>query len=495
MDTTPSVAIPAEPTSTSRFHLWRPRSIRAKATISLLFVAAIGLLGTLSAHFAIRKMESEIKIIESFYELNQKILETRRYEKNFLLYSKTTDLLKTREYLDEVRAAIKPVKDFLISSGNVGPKSHETELNAYAELLQSLTELDLSGEQVKHLKEELRHQGQLLTDSVLGMDTMARQRVEAHARRYQLFSFVVIVANLAISLLVAGLFVRWIVVPLDAIRKATAKVVRGELTAIPMEPVICHSEEGTDLVNTLNLMLDNLATKQKQLLQSTKLAVIGQVTAGIAHEINNPLNNISLTAEVLLDDLPNLACDERLDMVRDILVQADRAREVVRHLLDFSRVRKTGGWEPVDLVQLAISSLELLKNQLRINHLRATTQFPEQTVLVSGNANQLEQVTVNIILNAIQASPKGGTVLISAGEDVIKQEAWITVDDSGPGIPEAIKQQLFEPFFTTKSIGTGLGLSVSYAIIREHNGEIVVHNRPEGGASFRLVLPLIGGGK
>jgi signal transduction histidine kinase len=468
---------------------WRPRSIRAKATISLLVIAAIGLAATVLAHRAILHLESKLQIIESFYELNQKILETRRHEKNFLLYGTTGDLQEARAYLDQVRKAIDPVRQFLVLSGNQGPQPHHRELEAYDTLLQQLSAPGLAAERLAGLKEELRRQGQDLTAKVLEMDTMARQRAENEARRYHLFSFAVIGINIFFSLGLALLLVRWIIGPLDAIRLAAARVVRGELTLIPMERPIRESVEGEELVNTLNRMLETLAAKQNQLLQSAKLAVIGRVTAGIAHEINNPLNNISLTAEVLLDDLPNLACAERLDMVHDIIVQADRAREVVRHLLDFSRSRKPAGWSPVDLVQLGTNALALLKNQLRITQLRVTTAFPAEPVLVAGNANQLEQVLVNIILNAIQASPAGGTVVVAAGAAMERQQAWITVADDGPGIPDALRQQLFEPFFTTKSDGTGLGLSVSYAIIREHNGEIVVENRAEGGAEFRILLP------
>jgi two-component system NtrC family sensor kinase len=490
MDGLNSSITQGETSAKPRSYSWRPRSIRAKAAISLLLIAALGCVGTVADHFAIRRLDAKIQIIESFYELNQKILETRRYEKNFLLYGTMRDLLNAREYLGKVRAAIDPVKSFLVSTGNSGLLPHEAELNAYAELLQHLTSPGISKERMDSLKEELRHRGQLLTDKVIEMDAMARQRAENDARRYHMFSFSVIAINMMVSLLVAVLLIRWIIGPLDAIREAAAKVMRGELTTIPLEGRIRQSVEGEEVVNTLNRMLDNLSTKQNQLLQSAKLAVIGRVTAGIAHEINNPLNNISLTAEVLLEDLPNLDCAERLGMVRDILVQADRAREVVRHLLDFSRSRKPAHWEPVDLVKLATSSLALLKNQLRINQLQVGTDFPDQPVLVSGNGNQLEQVVVNIILNAIQASPKGGTVQVMVAEDTVKKQAWIGVVDNGPGIPEAMRQQLFEPFFTTKSDGTGLGLSVSYAIIREHNGDIVVNNPEQGGASFRIVLPL-----
>ena len=487
-----NLAAPNPPALGPRRGSWRPRSIRAKATISLVIIAAIGLGATGTAHLALRRLDSKITLIESFYELNQKVLETRRYEKNFLIYGTTRDLQEASTYFKEVREAIAPVEGHLSTSRQHSLMPKAQELDEYQSLLSRLRTPGLPEEEKISLKEDLRSRGQDLTAKVLEVDGMARARVESEARRYYRFSYGIVGLNIVISLAAVLLLIHWIMRPLDAIRQAVGQVMRGELASIPLAGPILDSEEGEELVNTLNRMLETLAAKQNQLLQSAKLAVIGRVTAGIAHEINNPLNNISLTAEVLLEDLPSLACAERLEMVKDVLVQADRAREVVRHLLDFSRAKKPAAWEPVDLANLAENALALLKNQLRINHLKASTTFPDQPIMVSGNPNQLEQVVVNIVLNAIQASPQGGTVSIAVGMEGEKKEAWIAVDDSGPGIPEPVRQQLFEPFFTTKSEGTGLGLSVSYAIIREHSGEIVVHNRPEGGASFRIVLPLAG---
>ena len=222
-------------------------------------------------------------------------------------------------------------------------------------------------------------------------------------------------------------------------------------------------------------------------MQSEKLAAIGKVTAGIAHEINNPLNNISLTAEVLLEDLPNLDCSERMDMVRDILVQSDRAREVVHHLLEFSRTRKSNIMEPVDLVALMESSITLVKNQFRLGGIVYHYDHPEQPVLVNGNPNQLQQVLVNLLLNAVQAmQPDGRLDLVVSGQE---KEARITVSDTGIGIaPEALTH-IFDPFFTTKNEGTGLGLSLSYAIVKDHSGDIEVASEPGRGTTFTIIFP------
>jgi signal transduction histidine kinase len=234
-------------------------------------------------------------------------------------------------------------------------------------------------------------------------------------------------------------------------------------------------------------MLQSLNAKQNQLVQSEKLAAIGKVTAGIAHEINNPLNNISLSAEVLLEDLPNLECSERLDMVRDILVQSDRAREVVHHLLEFSRTRKSNIMEPVNLVALMENSITLVKNQFRLGGIVHRYDRPEQPVLVNGNPNQLQQVLVNLMLNAVQAMQPDGRLGLAVSSQ--GKEARIVISDTGAGIPPEALSRIFDPFFTTKNEGTGLGLSLSYAIVKDHSGEIEVESVQGQGTTFTLTLP------
>ncbi|MEW6220556.1 MAG: ATP-binding protein [Thermodesulfobacteriota bacterium] len=471
--------------------LWsRPHSIRGKVVVSLFLMAAVGLTATVAAQTGLTRIADKIRVIESFYELNQKILETRRHEKNFLLYGTASDLLDALEYLRKVQAAIAQVRRLAPpSAARIIPD--EAELATYSRLLQALGDPRQTAEVRGRVKEEIRRRGQILTNKVLEMDTLAREHAEAEARRYQNLSFAIIFVYLLTSIAVAALLIRWIVGPLAAIRRAAARVMAGELALIPLDQTIGRSVEGLELAKSLNRMLDALAAKQAQLLQSAKMAVVGQVTAGIAHEINNPLNNIVLTAEVLLEDLPNLDCAERLEMVNDVLVQADRAREVVRRLLDFSRSRRETGWEEVDLARLARAGVDLLKNQMRLDQITAAIHLPAEPVLVLANLYQLQQVLVNILLNGMQAAGQGGHISVTVSRDDEAGRALVTVTDSGPGIPPQIRAQIFDPFFTTKAGGTGLGLPVSHAIIREHHGEIRVTSEPGEGATFAVVLPLL----
>ncbi len=480
-------ANPAEALPPCRFFFPGIRSIRGKLLVMISIVAGLGIIATATATFALWRMEDKIRIIESFYELNQKVLEIRRYEKNYFLFNDRKDLLNALDYVDQVRAAIVGVKAVLLENKNELESLYDKELGQYESISRQLLRDELSPRNKQSLENALRKHGQDITKSIFDMDARARVRVEREVAGYQKTAVLILALAVGLGSVLILYMMRWIMRPLAAIREASARIMQGEMSSIPLNNDVRCSVEGIELVNSLNLMLQALNSKQSQLVQSEKLAAIGKVTAGIAHEINNPLNNISLTAEVLLEDLPNLACSERMDMVRDILVQSDRAREVVHHLLEFSRTRKSNLMESVDLVALMESSITLVKNQFRLGGIVYRYDHPDQPVLVSGNPNHLQQVLVNLMLNAVQAMQPNGSLSLAVSSQ--EEKARIVVRDTGVGIaPEALAH-IFDPFFTTKNEGTGLGLSLSYAIVKDHGGDIEVASEPGKGTTFTLTFP------
>lgn len=465
-----------------------PRSIRGKLILGLSIVSMFGIIATSTAIYAMWRIEDKVRIIESFYELNQKILEVRRYEKNYLLFNNSKDLLSALDYVDQVRASISRIKNILPHGIGGFGADYDRQFGNYESVFHQLMNTGLTPRKRQSLQEALREYGQEITKEIFDLDTRARIRVEHEVNNYQRTAVIILgIAIMAGAILLIYL-VSWITRPLEAIREASARIMQGEMSSIPISEDIGDSIEGMELVNSLNRMLESLNTKQEQLVQSAKLAAIGKVTAGIAHEINNPLNNISLTAEVLLEDLPSLDCSERLDMVRDILVQADRAREVVHHLLEFSRNRKSGVIELIDLGKLVEESIILLKNQFRLGGINCQLTPSDRKFKVRGNANQLQQVLVNMMLNAVQAMREGGLLTLTISEE--DHEVLLEVIDSGCGIPEEVLAHIFDPFFTTKSDGTGLGLSLSFAIIRDHHGDIEVKSEQGKGTTFVIHLPM-----
>jgi two-component system NtrC family sensor kinase len=466
----------------------RPQSIKRKLTISLLVVYFLSSLATVFAQFSLSRVEAKISVIKTLDELSQKVLETRRYEKNYLLYGNAEDLRIALDYLSQVRNDVKSFRSIEAFPQEDLPE-YEQKLEGYAD---SLQKLKIRSESVRpeELEEEVHLSGHTFTTYVLDQDNLIRKEITSAALQARKLSQIILGLAIILGVFLTIYLIRRIVNPLEFICRAASRITEGELSTIPMVPGPDRSREEMDLVNSLNLMLRFLETKQNQLIQSAKLATIGKVTAGIAHEINNPLNNIYLTAEVLLEDLPNIECAERLEMVNDILNQAERAREVVHHLLTFSRSKQTTTLEKVNLAALVKQTLVFLKNQIRIGQIAVHSEMPEKMIMVSGNANHLQQVFVNIILNAIQAMGPGGllSIRVETGDD---QTALVKISDNGPGIPEKAKAHIFDPFFTTKSEGTGLGLSVSNSIIEDHNGKISLQSEEGKGTTFIVSLPIV----
>jgi C4-dicarboxylate-specific signal transduction histidine kinase len=235
-----------------------------------------------------------------------------------------------------------------------------------------------------------------------------------------------------------------------------------------------------------------LREKQEQLVQAGKLATLGELTTGVAHELNNPLNNIGLFVGNVIDRVE--AGEEDLDRIVEdlerVVEQVQKATEIITHLRTFGRASPVS-FEPVAVQEVVDRALSLVQEQLRLRQISVTLDFLPQSPVVLGNAIQLEQVFINLLTNArdaLEASERKEVhIACSVGEDVV-----IVFRDTGPGIPDGLEQRIFDPFFTTKDVGsgTGLGLSITYGIVGEHDGEITVENRPGEGAAFRIALPL-----
>jgi len=238
-----------------------------------------------------------------------------------------------------------------------------------------------------------------------------------------------------------------------------------------------------------------LREKQEQLVQAGKLATLGELTTGVAHELNNPLNNIGLFIGNAID-LIELGLEEAnhertLHELHSAMQQVRKATEIISHLRTFGHAASVSR-EPVGITQVIRRALSLMQEQLRLRQIEVHLQLPEEEVLVLGNAIQLEQVFINLLTNARDAIANAERKSIAIACTRQAHSVDIRVGDTGPGIPAGLEQRIFDPFFTTKEVGagTGLGLSITYGIIKDHQGTITVHNRPDEGALFLIQLPL-----
>ncbi len=254
---------------------------------------------------------------------------------------------------------------------------------------------------------------------------------------------------------------------------------------------LARALENARTMRDLAASLEQLKQAQAQLVQSGKLAAVGQLAAGVAHEINNPLTTISGFSEIVLRELPAesiLRSDVQL-----IFREAQRARDVVRRLLDFARQSEPHR-DSVDLNELVRDTVILMRNAAAVRGVLVVERYTSDLPWVYVDVNQFKQVVLNLLNNAVQAMPNGGRLTIGVGlrDRETRRGIAIQVEDSGVGIPRENLERIFEPFYTTKSPdeGTGLGLAVSYRIVHEHDGMIEVESEVGQGTTFTVWIPV-----
>lgn len=331
--------------------------------------------------------------------------------------------------------------------------------------------------------------------------------------RQKINSFIVLTQRLLLAALVL-LFIlgpffvyktaSYIAAPIKRLAEITRKISDGDIT---LRAPLKEHDETYSLAVSFNTMLDNLLQTQKsleksmillrekqaQLVESEKRASLGILVAGVAHELNNPLNNISLSAETMREDLKELSMEELRSNIQDILMQSARAHSIIENLLDFASARRATIMEKLDIIRVIKDSLNLVARQLKMNNIELVQKIPdEEAYFIKGNRSKLEQILISIIINAIQAMKDSGTLHVGIEPEGNSKKVLVKISDTGHGIPESDLKNIFEPFFTTKSPGegTGLGLSVSRTLVTEHNGELDVESKVGTGTTFTITLPL-----
>jgi two-component system NtrC family sensor kinase len=334
-------------------------------------------------------------------------------------------------------------------------------------------------------------------DKVIGiLGVGIREEPFVHNQRLAIWIFLgVVTFTTMISLVLLIFATRTVLRPIGRIIKMSGKVVAGDLSArVSIRP---PGEMGL-LCLAIDQMADAVAQREEALVQATrrqigqseKMASIGRMSAGIAHEINNPLTGL-LTFEHLLKSEEGLS-DKGKEYLEIMYNETSRMREIVQGLLNFAR-ESSLEMKPLDVNEEIRKWLKFLHSQNEFKNITIKEKFAEGLPKVNGDANQLQQVFVNFSLNACEAMPEGGILSITTSEGDGK--VLISIADTGCGIKEEHLGMIFEPFFTTKSVGkgTGLGLSVSYGIIGKHGGTVEVESQEGKGTIFTITLPVASG--
>ncbi|HEX8187611.1 MAG TPA: ATP-binding protein, partial [Pyrinomonadaceae bacterium] len=313
-------------------------------------------------------------------------------------------------------------------------------------------------------------------------------------KRYLVFS---VITALVPNLLLVALVIRTISRPLRRLTEAAVDVAGG---AYGTQVELKSNDEVGLLAASFNEMsrkmaedIERLRALNEHLVRAEKLAAAGALAAGVAHEVNNPLASISSLIQMLQSRplTPDREAETR-EMLRLISTQIERISQVLRDMLDFARQRPPAR-SPLDLARVVESSLRLAAFDKGFKRLKVTTDFDGRAPKVSADPDQLQQVFLNLLLNARDAMPDGGELRVSLSFDEGAREVSVEFADTGHGIPAEILPHVFDPFFTTKRAGAGLGLAVCYGIVTAHGGALAVESgggRP--GAAVRVTLPADG---
>ncbi len=276
-----------------------------------------------------------------------------------------------------------------------------------------------------------------------------------------------------------------VVKKLGLLTAAVEKAGKGNFSPMSLASGINNDEVGT-LLKTFNHMEEELAQREKELIQSKKLAAIGTLASGVAHELNNPLNNIYTTSQRLIkkagDDCPLFVKQS----LHDIYNETMRVKKIVGDLLEFARGREPH-MRPVELRSLIQGVFRHLGNSVDTGRIRLDLSLQPDEVVFGADQELLEQVFINLFMNAVESMSGEGkiSVLVKGEAETVK----ITVSDSGKGMSQDTLEKIFEPFYTTKDKGTGLGLAIVFNIIQKHNGHIEVESIEGKGTSFIITLP------
>ena len=478
-------------------------SLQGKLKLGYLLVAILTLAVSIYTFDKIHVVEQRVLLGERVTELFDVAMEIRRFERNFFLHGQEIDRSENALYVEKLRTLLdKSEADFsqLGASQHVG--TLRKDLDAYQALMTAYARAGADNtSQQSGLEPKIRRAGQEIVAITQDATTSERRMVRTFLRDLR-FTLVIYIAGLALLMVGVGqVLSRRVVRPLRMMVGSVEAIHQGNRGQLPMPS---QDREIVAIINAFNQMLTELEQRQKHLMRSERLASLGTMLSGVAHELNNPLSNIWSSCQILLEEIGEADTEAQKRLLLQIDEQSERARLIVRSLLDFARDRHFK-MESLPLRPLVEQTVKFLKSDVP-KGVKVTVDVPDDATLPA-DRQRLQQALLNLIKNAVQAVGNAGEVSITArkvtpvdrtaklfpsGCQVDGDAIDIVVADDGPGIAPDLLPRIFDPFFTTKDVGhgMGLGLFIVYEIVDEHGGCIVAGNNTPKGAVFQIRLPL-----
>jgi signal transduction histidine kinase len=476
-------------------------SLRQKITLAYLVVAVLILAVSFFTFGSLKRVEARILLSERISGLFETAMEIRRFERNYFLHAQSADLAENSSYLDRL--------DDMLNDGRSGfelldaPGQIE-ELRKvsvkYRQQISLYADAAAKAPQRAKLEQQVRATGKELVSIAETLVQTERQLLQSSLATFRI-TLVVIVIGLALFMIALGRALSSRVVqPLKQMEQNVAAISAGRRDTLPLPS---QDREIVSITLAFNQMLKEIEVRQKHLLRSEKLASLGTLLSGVAHELNNPLSNIWSSCQILQEELNEADPAQQQVLLAQIDEQCERARHIVSSLQDFAR-EKHFSREHFALRQLVEQTLRFVKADIP-GQVMITLDIADSLSL-DADRQRMQQVFLNLVKNALDAIPGSGNIAIAArvrtaadGDngfpadcDVKGDTIDISVRDSGSGMSAENLARIFDPFFTTKDVGhgMGLGLFIVYQIIEEHGGCITAASEQGKGTTFFIRLPL-----
>jgi len=448
--------------------------------VNLGLIVVIGMF----AIFSFNQISTKFKFTIIADKLNASFLEMRLLEKNYFLYNDKGGLLEIQEKAAETSITLNQMRADIIKAVGKEKFLHMQKL------LQDYSRMVALG--IKNnkndawTKREIRLVGQKLKSYSENVTALERQHVwdiitkTSMVMRHSLW--IIMIFAFIFSLFI----VRSIRQPLHRIVGLTKRISKGNFQKIKAKP---PANEMGAVIIAINSMAEELSKREKAIVQSRRLASIGVLVAGVAHELNNPLNNIAIIAQTYNEVYDKLDKEQHIDFMAQVEEQVERLQKIIKNLLDFSKPKEPKLAEK-DLNEVFMHSLELVQNVMTVANVRTRLQLADTLPAIYIDEHQFQQVLVNMMINATQAMSSGGELTVKTSFIKDRDTVEIIIADNGNGIAPEFLDHIFDPFFSTKEdSGTGLGLWVSYGIVKKHKGRIKVKSTVGEGTTFTIIMP------
>lgn len=481
-----------------------PSSLRQKITLAYLLVAVLILAVSLFTFESLKRIETRILLSERISGIFETAMEIRRFERNYFLHAQAADLAENAAYINRLEAMLSDARQgyaLLEAPGEIDALREQT--GRYRQQIDLYAATPANAPQRSELEQQVRATGKELVSITEALVQAERKSMQTSLSSFRI-TLAFIVAGLAVFMIALGQALsRRVAQPLQQMEGYVDAISAGSRDTLPQPS---QDREIVSITLAFNHMLKELEVRQKHLLRSEKLASLGTLLSGVAHELNNPLSNIWSSCQILQEELNEAEPAHQQVLLAQIDEQCERARHIVSSLQDFARERSFNR-EHFPLRQLVEQTLRFIKAEVQ-NHVTIALDIAD-TLNLDADRQRMQQVFLNLIKNALDAIHGSGSITIAAGLrkaneapngfsdecDAKGDTIDISIRDTGIGMSAECLSRIFDPFFTTKDVGhgMGLGLFIVYQIIEEHEGCITASSTEGKGTTFYIRLPVTPG--